>query len=96
MTARISSFNDPFEFLYVYAATITPEQALNEVRQKVTILNQLFPNPLNGQEIEKLLPSIAEDLVKSFEKSSALSLERRKQIIDEELRAITTVRFVLG
>lgn len=104
-TSRISSFNDPFEFLYVCDfGKMTPEKArqfhrsqLNkpEVLLGLLAANRQSPNPLTDKEIKKRLensePAMVADIVKRWPeiaKETELPLERRRQIIDEELRAV--------
>src|SRR5580658_6327809 len=96
-TSRISSFNDPFEFMYVYNGTITNAMAdklcvlllKNLGMQSVVKKN----NPhLTEKEITELIqkhwPLMMQNLVENFKQISEIPLERRKQIIDEDLRAI--------
>lgn len=103
-TSKISSFNDSFEFLYVSRAETTPAQIrrfLNSHFCDPGVITDLIEAakkssiPLSDAEIKRRIseavPSLVEDGVKawpSIVKQTELSIERRRQIIDEELRAI--------
>ena len=103
-TSRISSFNDPFEFLFVSVGRVTPDEARKYIRSyrdnpafllTVYWFNQLRPSPMTDKEIDSLFdenePALVADLVKKWPeivKATEVPLVRRRQIIDEELRAI--------
>ena len=100
-TSRISSFNDSFEFSYTIVGKPTPEQAKKSVPsvlcEPVLMLgvieaNQKLHNPLSDEQIKQGLNNITEEDVAgiwpAIVKEKELPLERRRQIIDKERRAI--------
>jgi hypothetical protein len=103
-TSRISSFNDSFEFLYVTVGQTTPEEAKRYVNAKssdpvvlfdLIEANRKSANPRSASEIKNRLSKMAPVLEKGviekwpqIAKETELSVERRRQIIDRELRAI--------
>lgn len=103
-TSRISSFNDSFEFLFVSTGEMTTGEAIrfidaqlcNPVRVFDLIqANENSINPKSAPELKRLIdertPALAKDLVERWPdivKETELTVERRRQIIDEELRAI--------
>ena len=69
-TSRISSFNDPFEFLYVSVGKITSEQAkqfVRNMRNKLHITDKEIQNrldirePLTVAEVVKNWPNIVKN-----------------------------------
>ena len=105
LASRISSFNDPFEFLYVCEfGKMTPDLARQLVRSyrsdpglllQLVGLNKQLPISATEREIQRLLdksePLIVEGLLNDWPaiaNKTDLTLERRKQIIDQESRAI--------
>jgi Protein of unknown function (DUF2971) len=100
-TSRISSFNDSFEWFYATVGRITPEEAKkcldyllrNPISSRGLVeTNQKLGNPLSYEQIEGGLNSLkGEDLVgiwPDIVNWTVLSLERRRQIMDQEARAI--------
>ncbi len=103
-TSRISSFNDSFEFLYVTVGKTTQVEAETYLdshlcdpifHYDLIRANQESANPRSHAEMKKRLSDmrspLAEDVVKAWRKiveKTELPLERKRQIIDEELRAI--------
>jgi Protein of unknown function (DUF2971) len=102
-TARISSLNDPFEFLYISVGKVTPEDVQNFVRSRdrnpfyaicKSLLEKQFPqHQLTDQDYESFLnkPEAIENIVQQWPrivKEQDLPFERRRHLIDRELRAI--------
>src|ERR1017187_9905283 len=73
LAARISGFNDPFEFLYVCDfGRMKPEKALQFIRSQrnnpalllnLLALNQQSPKPLTEKEIKKRLDKSERSMV---------------------------------
>jgi hypothetical protein len=102
-TARISDFNDPFEFLYVPVGKLSENEMKNFIGARdsnilLQVCNQLLEKQKPGlglteQDFETFLkqPKTIEDITGQWPAIVAnndLSFERRRQIIDEGLRAI--------
>jgi hypothetical protein len=103
-TARISSFNDSFEFLYFSRGEVTAPQMRQFVDARISDPVLLFDvikanhqsaNPLSDAEmkarINEAQPSLTEDGVKAWPKivkQTELTMGRRRHIIDQELRAV--------
>jgi DUF2971 family protein len=96
-TSRLSSFNDPFEFMYVYAASMTFEQAKRYILSKckdpafLSWVKQKLPMATEIQiqnHMMLLPPDKIADVAANFGKKCELSYARRREIIDEELRAV--------
>ena len=102
MASRISSFNDPFEFLYIAAGEMTASKARQIVEYKINnpdksptfwlVARQQFPNAKNEAEFKKLvrksIPRLVINLVKQFENIKNKTLENRGRVADQNLRAI--------
>jgi len=91
-TSRISSFNDPFEFLYVSSGKNTPEKArewalaqfdsplfLEEARRQIPGFNR--------KDALKFLPILTANLLKQDELNN-LRLEDREHLTDEYMRVV--------
>jgi Protein of unknown function (DUF2971) len=101
-TSRISAFNDPFEFMYVSsieAATVDQvRQLMREDASFLPLVSELskkvgFPLPREalGQLVENepwIVAKLAEAWPEIAKRAEKVPLERRKEIIDQELRAI--------
>jgi len=102
-TSRISSFNDPFEFLYVSVGKTTPEDVERFVRNRhsgpffalcKSMLEQLVPGLLFTENDFRLflndpkkIAGIAQEWPEIVKRED-LTFERRRHLIDRELRAI--------
>ena len=100
-TSRISSFNDSFEFSYITVGKPTPEPTKKSVPSvlcdPVFILgaieaNQKLKKPFSDRQLKERLNIITgEDVARIWPdtvKENVVSLERKRKVIDEELRAI--------
>ena len=100
--SRISTFNDPFEFLYVPIGKMTPQKARTMVEYKINnpdasphfwfVARQRFSNAKNEKELKRLvrksIPQLVINLVSGFEKIKNTTLENRGNVADANLRAI--------
>jgi len=96
-TSRISSFNDPFEFMYVYTSSMTCEQAERYIHSRgndhqfLSWVKQQLPIIAEAEirnHLKKFTPSTIAEMAANFGKNCELSFERRREIIDQELRAL--------
>jgi hypothetical protein len=100
-TSRISSFNDSFEWFYATVGKVTPEEAEKSLpsllrdpifRRGMVETNQKLGNPLSDEQIAEGLKKLKGEAVAGIwpdiVERTELSLERRRQIIDQEARAI--------
>jgi len=100
--SRISTFNDPFEFLYVPVGKMTPQKARTMVEYKINnpdasphfwfVARQRFSNAKNEKELKRLvrksIPQLVINLVSGFEKIKNTTLDNRGNVADANLRAI--------
>ena len=96
-TSRISDFNDPFEFMYVYTSSMTCEQAEKHIQSMtkspkfISWAKQhlpLIPEVEIQNYLKQFTPEKIMDVAANFGKDCELSFKRRRVIIDEELRAL--------
>ena len=102
LAARISTFNDPFEFLYIATGKMTASKARKIAEYKFNNPDESpnfwlearkrYPNAKNELELKKLvkkqIPQIVINLVNGFEKIKNTTLENRGWTADQNLRAI--------
>ncbi len=99
-TSRFSTFNDPFEFLYVPVGKLTPKKARAYLTSKInsnspTFFEQFrreFPDARNAKElgkaIQKNLPQFVIKLVKDFENIKKQFIENHERRSDKNMRVV--------
>jgi hypothetical protein len=97
-TSKISSFNDPFEFLFRATGNMTAKKAreyLLSRRHKpdfLQIASQFIPGLLTDKKADKILdkkiPQLTAIMVANFEKYKNMSLENRVITTDKYMRVV--------
>ena len=99
-TSRFSTFNDPFEFLYVPIGKMTPQKARTYITSKFnsnsptfwTQARRRFPNARNDKElksaVQKALPQMVVVLVNNFENIKREWFANRERVADKNVRVV--------
>jgi hypothetical protein len=97
-TSRISSFNDPFEFLFCATGNMTAKKAREYILSRrhhpdflqtaARHIPGLLVNRKAGKILDKRLPQMIASMVANFERFKNVALENRISLSDEIMRVI--------
>ncbi len=97
-TSRVSTFNDPFEFLWVQVGKMTAKNARNYILSRrdspefLEIARSCFPSIQKEKDLKRTirdrLPQMVINLVKNFDMVNEESLKNRELVADKNARLI--------
>ena len=97
-TSRLSSFNDPFEFLFRATGNMNAKRAREYIlsrRNNADFLHTasqfipgLFVDKKADKVFEKKIPQLIANMVANFEKYKNMPLENRERMTDKTIRVI--------